>query len=145
MSYRVEYKPKNGELQTWQFDAADVTSEEAEQIETAYDGTWGEFLAAVEQGRPRARRVLLGHLGIRGHEPTRPIRLDEVPNVRMGEIQVHPGSQEIAAAIERVEHAVGMDADRQARLLAQLRADYSAAAAVEGIDTDPKDETSRTE
>lgn len=88
----VQYKPKDGEAQQWDFDPDEVRQSQAEMVEKRYGANWDAFLAAVRGGEAKARRVLLWHLIRLTHHT---LRIEDVPDFRMGELTVEYSSTEL--------------------------------------------------
>lgn len=80
---RITYAPKGGEPRIWDFEPAEISQPDAEEIEKRYGRLWDEFLEDLRKGGSRARRVLLWHLQRREH-PT--LRYEDTPVFRMGEL-----------------------------------------------------------
>lgn len=98
----VIYQPEGGDLQTWEFDPARVRSQRAIQIEKHAGKTWEEWLAAVQTGQMRARRVLLWHLTSTDH-PT--LRWEDTPDFYAGELEVHHSPDELREMIRQAKKA----------------------------------------
>jgi len=111
----VQYKPKDGDAQSWEFVPDDVFEDDAELVEKYYGADWDEFLNGVRGGKARARKVLLWHL-MRQQHPR--LRFDDVPRFRMGEVTADFSSDELRELIAKMDRLdrTGMDDDRVAEL-----------------------------
>lgn len=98
----VDYKPEDGDKQSWEFDPDKVRQSDAEMIEKRYGKQWNEFRGGVLQGDSKARRVLLWHLMRRQHPH---LRYEDVPDFCMGELLVEQSYPELAEMRERIEKA----------------------------------------
>lgn len=131
----VSYNPADGDAQRWVFDPDQVRAAEAELVEKRFGESWALFLAAVQQGSVRARRVLLWHLTRRDHPFA---KYDDTPDFRVGEMEVEYSFVELRAMREVVMKAEVPDAERE-QVLTALDLEITEAMAREGI-TEADDE-----
>lgn len=96
----VQYKPKDGDPQTWDFVPEDVYEDDAELIEKHAGCDWDEFVDGLKSGRARPRRVLLWHLTRLTHPK---LRFEDTPRFRMGELTVEFSSAELRDLADKLE------------------------------------------
>jgi len=107
------------EPQTWEFDPKDVSLSAADVIERRYDvdkPSYSRFLAAVQAGSARARRVLLWYLLWRDHPM---IRFEDV-DPRLDEIEVEYTKAEVSAIIDEVNARRRQDPAEKAEIIEAL-------------------------
>jgi hypothetical protein len=116
----VQYKPKDGDPQTWDFVPEDVYEDDAELIERHYGDNWDNFIDGLKTGRARARRVLLWHLTRQTHAK---LRFEDTPRFRMGEFTVEFSSSELRDLVDRLDRTdrTGLTDDVLAELDAASR------------------------
>lgn len=98
----VQYKPKDGDPQTWDFVPEDVYEDDAELIEKHYGGEWDSFIDGLKSGQARPRRVLLWYLTRLTHPK---LRFEDTPRFRMGELTVEFSSTELRALADALDRA----------------------------------------
>lgn len=81
----VTYKPEDDAEQRWEFDPKRVRASKAEMIEKRFGESWDMFLANIQQGSMRARRVLLWHLLTLEHPA---LRWEDTPDFFAAELLV---------------------------------------------------------
>jgi len=96
----VQYKPKDGDPQTWDFTPEDVFEDDAELIEKHYGGEWDQFVDGLKSGQARPRRVLLWYLTRQVHPK---LRFEDTPRFRMGELTVEFSSSELRDLADRLD------------------------------------------
>jgi len=127
--------------QRWLFDPDDVDMDEAEAIEQAMGPgeTWDTFLAGALDRKVRARKVLLWHL-LRRTNPDYPLSFADLPNVKMGQLVVELGTDELAKLIAQIED-LPITKVRKDRHLAAMHEEYAKAqqaeAEIEAGDVSP--------
>lgn len=129
----IEYKPADGDAQTWNFCPDNVKSSEAIRIEQAYDEPWDEFVGEVQRGQMEARRLLLWHLLSQTH-PT--LRVADVPDFTAGQLVVHFSTAELEKIRTRNEQTA-MPARRREKVLAMIDRELAEAEAREGQRRNP--------
>lgn len=112
----VTYRPEDGPEQRWVFDAKRVRASKAEMIEKRFGDTWESFIAAVQSGNMRARRVLLWHLLTLEHHG---MRFEDTPDFFADELLVEHSVAELTEIRERVAKAQ-LAPDERDRLMAGL-------------------------
>lgn len=81
----VTYRPEGDAEQRWEFDPTRVRASKAEMIEKRFGESWDVFLASIQQGSMRARRVLLWHLLTLAHPG---LRFEDAPDFFADELLV---------------------------------------------------------
>lgn len=123
----VTYAPEGGDEQRWDFDPGKVRASKAEMIEKRFGDSWDKWLAAVQQGGMKARRVLLWHLLTVDH-PT--LRAEDVPDFYAGEVTVEHNVAELRDIRERVLKA-NIAEDEKEQVIVALDVQISDAIAAE--------------
>lgn len=124
----VTYRPADGEAQTWVLDPERLRSSDAELIEKRYGDLYPKWVAGVQAGEVRARRVLLWHL-IRATHHT--LRFEDTPDFVMAELVVEMDVAELTAIRDRVSKT-RMAADEKEPVLAALDVEIAEAMARAG-------------
>lgn len=96
---KITYAPAGGQPKVWDFQPAETSQPDAEEIERRYGKLWDEFLEDLRKGGSRARRVLLWHLQRREH-PT--LRYEDTPVFKMGELSAEFSVDELLLIREQV-------------------------------------------
>lgn len=128
----VTYRPEGGDEQSWEFDPDRVRASAAELVEKRYGESWAMFLAGVQQGSIRARRVLLWHLIRRDHHT---LKYEDTPDFYAGEVEVQYDAAELLAMRDAVMKAEVPDKERE-QVLTALDMEITDAMAREGAATD---------
>lgn len=130
--------------QRFLFDPDEVDVEEAERIEQALGSNWDSLLMSLMSPSARLRRVLLWHL-LRQANPDYPLRFEETPKFKMGQLTIELGTREIDHLVnEFASNDTWTDA-RKAQAIEALLAERPAAALAESglevdeVTVDPKD------
>jgi len=125
----VTYRPEGGEERRWVFEPGKVRASRAEMIEKRAGENWDSWLASVQMGSMKARRVLLWHLLSLDH-PT--LRFEDV-DFLADELVVEHSAAELAEIRARV-YAAKLPDDQREQVLAVLDAEIEAAREREGRD-----------
>jgi hypothetical protein len=112
---KVTYTAGPDDIQVWEFDPDDVWQAQAEMVEKRYGKVWDAFLVDVRQGSARARRVLLWHLQRQVHHT---LRLEDVPDFKMGAVKVEHSVDELVRIRERVAKSSLSEEDKEGLLAA---------------------------
>lgn len=118
----VTYTPEGEEVRRWEFDAADLTAGEAEDVEEALGIPFDDWQYNLHRGYAKARRGLLW-LMLRREQPD--LRFDALREIRLGDLAVEYSREEedrVLAQLERdkdvsdedvatVRKAFGRDSD----------------------------------
>lgn len=134
----VQYTPKDGDAQTWDFVPDDVFEDDAELIEKHSGATWDTFLDNLRGGQARARRVLLWHLTRQVHPK---LRFEDTPRFRMGELVVEFGAAELRELIDKLAKAdvVGEEREQERQdILARLEVELTDALLREHATAEPE-------
>lgn len=126
---RVIYTPENkadGDPHDWLFDAKRVRSTEVERIEDLFGQTWPAFVSAVQAQGAKALRLLLWHLMRRDH-PDQNIKIGDVPDFFIGEIELEASSSEIRDAMKKIESSSQFTGEERIQALAQGEIELAAA------------------
>lgn len=113
---KITYTAGPDDVQSWDFDPDDVTQSQAEMVEKRYGQNWDTFLIDVRQGSARARKVLLWHLLRQTHHT---LRIEDVPDFRMGDLKVEHSLDELLHIRDRVFKA-NLAQDEKEGILAAL-------------------------
>ncbi|MEU9888674.1 hypothetical protein [Sphaerisporangium sp. NPDC051011] len=105
----VTYRPEDGDTQRWTFDPKRVRASKAEMIERRFGGNWEAWLAAVQAGNMKARRVLLWHLLTLTHH----LRYEDVPDFFAEELLVEHSVAEVTELRDRVAKVSLSDEQRE--------------------------------
>lgn len=98
----VAYKPEDptdGEPREWKFDPSRIKASQAEVIENRFGENFDQWVAGVQSGNMRARRVLLWHLLTRDHAT---LRFEDTPDFYAGELEVSFDVAELVPIRERM-------------------------------------------
>lgn len=109
----LTYRPDDGDEQRWDFDASQVLASQAEPIEASYKAGWDPFMVDVLTGVVRARRHLLWHL-LRTEHPA--LRYEDVPDFRLGQVEVEFDRGELTAMRERLAAGGQLTAEQLAHI-----------------------------
>lgn len=126
---RVTYTPENkadGDPHDWLFDAKRVRSTEVERIEDLFGQTWPAFVGAVQAQGAKALRLLLWHLMRRDH-PDQNIKIGDIPDFFIGEIELEASSSEIRDAMKKIETSSQFTGEERVQALAQGEIELAAA------------------
>jgi len=135
---KVTYAPAGADPQVWDFEPDEVTQSQAELIEKRYGRNWDQFLQDARQGSAKARRVLLWHLLRQTHHT---LRVEDVPDFRMGDVKVEHTVAELIELRDRVLKS-SLDAEEKDNILTALDIEISNAM---GDEVEPgKDSTPQT-
>lgn len=126
----VEWDPETDgeEKQVWQFDPNDVLRRDAQLIEKHFDGSYDQWVVALQMGKIDARAVLLWYMLKLIHPK---LRFDDVPDFRVRQLTVQMGTKELEALLKRVTRMKLKDDEREA-FNAQLLVDLEDALGREG-------------
>lgn len=113
---KITYTAGPDDVQRWDFDPDNVTQSQAELVEKRYGQNWDSFLTDVRQGSARARKVLLWHLLRQVHHT---LRIEDVPDFRMGDVKVEHSLDELLHIRDRVVKA-SLAEDEKEGILAAL-------------------------
>lgn len=127
----VTYRPDGAEERRWTFEPGRVRQSEAALIEKQYGENWEKFVADVQAGSVRARRVLLWHLERREHHT---MRFDDTPDFYVSELTCEHSAAELRAMRDKVASA-GLPAADVEQALALLDAEIATAQARDGEPT----------
>lgn len=105
----------DGDVQRWEFDPRQIRASKAEAIEQHAGIPWDQWLAAVQTGSMRARRVLLWHMLSEQH-PT--LRFEDTPDFYAGDLLLEYSAAELTEMRARVDKANLPEQQRQAVLVA---------------------------
>ncbi|MFC7380894.1 hypothetical protein [Sphaerisporangium rhizosphaerae] len=119
----VTYKPEDGDEQRWEFNPKRVRASKAEMIEKRAGENWDAWLASLQSGNMRARRVLLWHLLTVDH-PT--FRWEDVPDFYASELMVEHSVAELTEIRDRVTKAK-LPADQVDQILSALDGEIASA------------------
>jgi hypothetical protein len=132
----VTFRP-DGQVQgRWEFVPGDVRQSEAELIEKRAGQSWEQFLATVQSGNSKARRVLLWHL-LRTQGGHHALRFEDVPDFRMSELKVEHSRSELVGIRDRMARADIDEATRD-QMLAAIDLDIADAVDTAGDDAEGK-------
>jgi hypothetical protein len=106
----VTYTADDGAVQRWEFNPLRVRSVEAELIEKRYGQPWDKFVADVQSGSMKARRILLWHLLKQEHHT---LRYEDTPDFYAGDLAVEHTVTELNEIRERIEKAELPEAERE--------------------------------
>jgi hypothetical protein len=112
---KVTYTAGPDDVTVWEFDPDDVWQAQAEMVEKRYGKNWDTFLIDVRQGSARARRVLLWHLQRQVHHT---LRLEDVPDFKMGAVKVEHSVDELILIRDRVAKSSLSEEDKEGLLAA---------------------------
>jgi hypothetical protein len=112
----VHYRPEDGDSQTWEFIPGRVRVNEGELIEKRFGGTYDEFIAAVQSGSLRARRVLLWHLIRKTHHT---LHFEATPDFYADELEVQHTREELEE-LQRMAEKASMPDEDKTRVMASL-------------------------
>lgn len=100
----VTYTPDGDKAQSksWVFEPGRVRLSEAAAVEKQYGESWEKFVADVQAGGARARRVLLWLLQRRAHPI---LRFDDTPDFYLDEVVLEHTLDELTAIRARLEQA----------------------------------------
>lgn len=118
--------PRDGDPHDWLFDAKRVRSTEVERIEDLFGQTWPAFVGAVQAESAKALRLLLWHLMRRDH-PNQNIKIGDIPDFMMGEIEMEASSSEIRDAMKKIETSGAFVGEELVKARAQGEKELAAA------------------
>lgn len=121
----VTYRPEDGESQEWVFDPKRVKASQGEMIEKRFGGNFDQWLAALQQGNMKARRVLLWHLMSLSH-PT--LRYEDTPDFYAGELEVQYNVAELRELRDQVARNKQLDSEERDLILGRIDAELEEAA-----------------
>lgn len=131
---QITYTPEGStDRQTWSFDHGRVRASAAEMIEKRFGDNWDAFVAGVQSGNMRARRVLLWHLMTQAHPG---LKFEDVPDFFADEVKVEFTTAELTAIRARMEKAKVAE-DVRERTLAAIDTELAEAAVREGAAPEP--------
>ena len=142
--YKPE-RPEDGDRQEWDFQPGRVRASQAEVLERLFGGTWDEFQIGVQQGKMRARRVMLWYLLQLTHAT---LRFEDVPDFYSDELEVSYSVKELTALRDGILKA-NMPADRRDAIVTAIDNQMVEAMEREGASADlgkaPPSPTSSTD
>lgn len=98
---QVTWDPEDeSEPQTWQFDPEDVPFKRAKEIEKHFDGTYDQWVVALQTGDISARSVLLWYMLTHVHPK---LRYQDLPNFRVRQLKAEMGVVELKRLWARVQ------------------------------------------
>jgi hypothetical protein len=112
---KVTYTAGPDDVTVWEFEPDDVPQSQAELIEKRYGKNWDSFLGDVRSGSAKARRVLLWHMLRQTHHT---LRLEDVPDFKMGAVKVEHSVAELVEVRDRVAKSSLPDEDKEGLLAA---------------------------
>lgn len=113
----VTYKPEDGDVQRWRFDPGRVRASKAEMIEKRFGQNWDVWLANVQSGSMKARRVLLWHLLTLAHNG---LRFEDVPDFFADELLVEHSVDELTEIRDRVAKSTKIPEEQRDMMLDAL-------------------------
>ena len=99
----VTFQPEGQDKPSeWEFWPQDVRQSHAELIEKRSGMTFPQWTEALGNGNALARKVLLWHLMTRDGQP---VRIEEIPDFRYGDLKVDPSVDELREIRTTIENS----------------------------------------